>query len=195
MEIINLNGVEYIKKETIKKMEKELATMRATMTQINQLTNGLPANVSTVKKEDEPKVETQNKEVKKTQYPRKRVNISDDNIFKVPPSLQSKWDIACMDDFGRFYTVNNRKLKITIKEVFIAQKELTRKTTVKEARVLRKKLNLNEYTFGKLVYNIQQGYFTQFIQQWNRNTQPRIGQKEIVYENNPEKRKEAGIYG
>ena len=186
MEIINLNGVEYIKREMVKQMETDLKNMRATMTQINQLSNNSPTDVVIANK-DVSEVEVK--------YTRKKVNINDKDIFQVPPKSKIKWDIKCMDEYGVFFAPNNRKLRVTIKEVFIAQKELTRKTTVKEARDLRKKLKLNEYTFNKLVYNIQEGTFTKFIQQWNRNTQPTTNKNQVPVENNPEKRKELGIYG
>ena len=173
----SFNGVEYIKRESVKEMESELKQMKEIMKEINKLS--LFTNVST----DTTTRHTQ------------RVNGNDSNIYQVPPSGQELWEIRLMNNDGEFFSkVNNRKLKVTIKEVFITQKELSRNTTVKEARELRKKLNLNEYTFNRLVYNIQQGVFSKFIKQWNKMTQPVVGEKQIPFENNPQKRKENGVY-
>lgn len=181
MEIINLNGVEYIKRESVKEMESELKQMKEIMKEINQLSllKKIPTDTTT----------------RHTKTKKVRVNDNDDAVYKVPPSGQELWEIRIMNENGEFFSKGkNRKLKVTIKEVFIAQKELSRNTTVKEARALRKKLNLNEYVFNRLVYNIQQGAFTKFIKQWNKMTQPVVGEKQIPFENNPKKRKEGGIY-
>jgi hypothetical protein len=170
-EIININGVEYIKRESINEMENELANLRSIIGKINQLTNteNAPAAPKKVK-----------------------INVNDDDIFKVPLTAQELWEITSMNRDGEFLTKNNRKLKITIKEVFIAQKELSRNTTVGEAKELRKKLDINRYTFNRLVFNIQNGVFSKFIQQWNRQTQPVVSRKKVPFENNVEKRKEKG---
>ena len=176
-EIMNINGTEYIKRELVKDMENELAEMKKIMSEINKLSflNNIPTDTTT----------------RHTQ----RVNNSDNDNYQVPPSGQELWEIRLMNNNGEFFAkTNNRKLKVTIKEVFIVQKEFTRNTTVKQARELRKQLNLNEYTFNRLVYNIQQGIFTKFIKEWNKNTQPRVGKKQVPFENNVEKRKESGIY-
>lgn len=178
-EIININGTEYIKRERVKDIETELKNLKATMEQINKLTNGIPTD--TITRHESP-------------YKRTRVNNSDKDVFKVPPASQEDWEIRLMDDDGNFFSKNNRKLKVTIKEVFIVQKELSRSTTVKQARELRKRLELNEYTFNRLVYNLQQGNFAKFIKQWNQKTQPVVGKKQVSFENNPEKRKESGMY-
>ena len=179
-EIINLNGVEYIKRSTIKEMEDELKQMKSVMEEINQLSlfKKIPTDTTT-----------------RHNTKRTRINDKDSAIYKVPPSGQELWEIRMMNENGEFFSKGkNRKLKVTIKEVFITQKELSRSTTVKEARALRKKLNLNEYVFNRLVYNIQQGAFTKFIKQWNKMTQPVVGEKQIPFENNPQKRKESGVY-
>ena len=174
-EIININGIEYIKRERIKDIETELANLKKIMGEINQLTTGMPIKET-------------------TRHPVVRVNAKDTDIFKVPPKSKELWEIRIMNDDGEFFAKNNRKLKITIKEVFIAQKELSCKTTVKEARELRKRLQLNEYNFNRLVYNLQEGVFTKFIKEWNKRTQPVIGKKQVPFENNVEKRKESGMY-
>ena len=177
-EIINLNGVEYIKRSTVKEMENELKGMKEIMKQINQLSllDKIPTDTTT-----------------RHATKRVRTNDSDNAIYKVPPSGQELWEIRMMNENGEFISKNkNRKLKITIKEVFIAQKELSRNTTVKEARELRKKLELNEYIFNRLIFNIQQGAFTKFIKQWNKMTQPVVGEKQIPFETTLKREKRVG---
>lgn len=178
-EIININGIEYIKRERVKDIETELKNLKEIMEQINKLSNNKPIDLTT-------RHETPQKRV--------RLNGNDNDVFQVPPTSKEDWEIRLMDDDGNFFSKNNRKLKITIKEVFIVQKELGRSTTVKQARELRKRLELNEYTFNRLVYNLQQGNFAKFIKQWNQKTQPVVGKKQVSFENNPEKRKESGMY-
>lgn len=174
-DIITLNGVEYVKKETIKEMEAELKNLKAILIDVHRLTGNISNDVAATKSS------------------RAKINVNDEDIFKIPPTAQTTYEIKFMSDNGEFFTKNNRKLKeITIKEVFIAQKEISRGTTVKEARELRKKLGINNYTFNRLVYNVQQGTFTEFIRQWNKKTQPIVGKKQVPFENNVEKRKEKG---
>ena len=175
-EIINLNGVEYVRRDSIKDIENELANLKQIMKEICQLASNVNDNAPVIANK------------------RSKVNVNDGDVFKVPLAAQELWEVTAMDDDGNFFTKNNRKLKVTIKEVFIAQKELSRHTTVKEARELRKQLNINGYTFNRLVYNLQQDTFSKFIRQWNRKTQPVVGKKQVPFENNVEKRKEKGYY-
>lgn len=174
MEIINLNGTEYIKRDTVKKMEKELTDLKKIMEQINNLSTGIPTG---------------------TVSRHRRVNIDDDAVFVIPSSSKEKWSIRLMDDDGRFFSKMNKELKFTIKEVIIAKNHYSKNMTVKEAKELRKKLNLNNYAFNRLLFNLNEGVFDKFITQWQEKTQPVISKWKIPTENNPEKRKESGLYG
>ena len=172
-EILNINNVEYIKRDTVKDMENELKELKKIMGQINQL-SGFDVPIDT------------------TTRHHKRTNHKDNKVYEVPPSGREYWEIRFMDENGRFFSKNNRKLKVTIKEVIIATNTLSATTTVKEARELRKQLKLNEYTFNRLVFNIHKATFDKFIRQWNRMTQPKVGNSNMPTQNNPEKRKEMG---
>ena len=163
MEIINLNGVEYIKKERDEALEK----LRIIENVLGQ----------------------------KNTQPIISKGVKDTDVYTVCESYQSLYDIRFMNDKGEFFLKNNRKVPFDIKAVFEVRKKLGIQSTVREARDLRKSLNLNEYGFGKLVYNNQYGIFDKFIDEWNERTQPKVGRVSLPTQNNPEKRKENGIYG
>lgn len=175
-DIITLNGIKYVKCDKIKDMEFELANLKKIIQDIAQL-----IDLSDDRTVENPKWS--------------RININDGAVFKIPATSQKLWEIKSMNGDGEFVTKSNHKLKVTIKEVFITQKEMTLNSTVKEARELRKRLGINPNIFNKLLYNIREGVFDKFIQEWNKQTQPVIGKKRLPIENNVEKRKEKGYGG
>lgn len=174
MEIINLNGVEYIKRDKVKNMEAELKAMKEIMGQINKLTdNKIDGSITR----------------------HKRNNKRKDAVFELPKSAQKKYEIRMMNDKGVFITAyHNKKLKITIKDVILAKKGIYDGMTTSQAFAIRDELGLNNYHFNRLVYNIKEGVFDKFIKQWNKQTGVKVGKKEVPIENNPQKRKESGIY-
>ena len=174
MEIINLNGTEYIKRDTVKKMEQELTDLKKIMEQINNLSTGMPTD---------------------TVSRHKRVNVDDDAVFVIPKSAREKWSIRLMDEDGKFFSKMNKELKFTIKDVLIANNVYSDKMTVKEAKFLKKRLNVNGYVFNRLIYNLSEGVFAKFIHEWNEKHQPVISKWKLPTENNPEKRKESVLYG
>lgn len=180
MDIINLNGVEYIKRDTIKDIEKERDELIKRLQAISDIV-GLPNNKKEVKTE------------KNSQRPYKYGKP--DEPYQVPKSAQMLWNIRFMNDFGQFFNKDNRKLKVNIKHVLELQKTLSNSTTNGDIKALGKQIGLDYQMIHRLAYNYKEGVFDKFIKEWNKKQSTIIKRKNLPVENNPEKRKEAGIYG
>lgn len=183
-ETLDIEGITYIQKAKYDEIEKELQNIKkmagSTILELQRLM-GQP------KKIEKPKV-------KRGHHPKRGGynTHKDTEQYEVPESAQKIWHIKEMTDDGVLYQINNRSLGFKIGVVLKIQKALGKNFTFKDARILRKELGLSNYTFNKLVYNYQQGIFTQYIKQWNKITQPVVGNKPLPPQNNPEKRKELG---
>lgn len=190
MEIINLNGVEYIRKDRIADIEKERDNAVRDLNMMKEIIGksfeDLAVFINSKREvtEEEPK-EKVNK-VKAVRKPK--------DAFTPVQTAQKLFKIRHMDSNGVFFTANNRPLKVTIKHVFEVQKALHNNVTNGEIDELAKKLGINYQILHRVVYNYQEHVFDKFINQWNKQTQPTVGAKNKPIENNPEKRKESGLY-
>ena len=181
MDIINLNGVEYIKRDTIKNLEQERDELIKKIEAISDI-----INPSTKQKE----IKTE----KKAKHRPYKYGKSDEP-YQIPKSAQMLWNIRFMNEFGQFFNKDNRKLKITIKHVLELQKTLSKSTTNGDIKELGKEIGLDYQMIHRLAYNYKEGIFDKFIKDWNKQQSTIITRKNLPVENNPEKRKEAGIYG
>ena len=172
MEMINLNGVDYVKVEHFEEVVKERDELKEKISSIRELLG----------------VASQPRRVGE--------GYKDTDLYVIAESYQKLYDIRFMNDSGEFFTKSNHQMAFDIKDIFTIKKECTTHMTIKEAREFRKKLNLTEYNFGRLMYNYKKGVFDKFMDEWNAKTQPKVVHKVVApIENNPKKRKESGIYG
>ena len=183
-DIHNIDGVDYIRRDLVKDIEEE----RDKALEKLQLINKIIHDTYSVE-ETQPKSE----KIKKTgkipyTYGKK------DDPYQIPQSARQLWKIRFMNDFGQFFNKDNRKLKINIKQVLEMQKTLSKNTTNGDIKQLGKDIGLDYAMIHKLAFNYKEGIFDKFIKEWNqKQTLPKP--KKLPTQNNPEKRKEAGIYG
>lgn len=187
-DIHNIDGVDYIRRDLIEDIEKERDEALEKLKIINKIIHGTYSI-----EEIQPKV-------KKSKKSKKTGNVpytygKKDDPYQIPKSAQQLWKIRFMNDFGQFFNKDNRKLKITIKHVLEMQKTLSKSTTNGDIKKLGKNIGLDYAMIHKLAFNYKEGVFDKFIKEWNQKTQPTISRKHLPTQNNPEKRKEAGIYG
>ena len=190
MEIINLNGVEYVKRSRIAEIEKERDAAQKDLDAIRQIVGSSLRDVSNVlskTEEVQPKQEEQ-----KVRKINRRANRKPNDLFEPLESSQRLFQIRYMDNDGKFFTNNNKPLLVTIKHVLEVQKFLHMKVTNQEVDALAKKFGLNYQIVHRLVWNYQQHTFDKYITQWNKMTQPVVGMKNRPVQNNPEKRREMG---
>ena len=190
-DIHNIDGVDYIRRDLIKDIEKERDEALEKLKIINKIIHGTYSI-----KEIQPEVKKVEKKVKKS---KKTGNVpytygKKDDPYQIPKSAQQLWKIRFMNDFGQFFNKDNRKLKINIKQVLEMQKTLSNSTTNGDIKQLGKDIGLDYAMIHKLAFNYKEGVFDKFIKEWNqKQTLPKP--KKLPTQNTPEKRKEAGIYG
>ena len=194
MEIINLNGVEYVKRSRIVDIEKERDVAQKDLEAIRQIVGSSLKDVSNVlSKTDDIKQKVELEEPKPRKINR-RPNRKPNDLFEPLESSCRPFQIRYMNKEGKFFTANNKPLLVTIKHVLELQKFLHMKVTNYEVDELAKKFDLNYQIVHRLVWNYQQHIFDKYIAQWNKMTQPVVGMKNKPIQNNPEKRREMGIY-
>ena len=203
MDEIVLNGDKYISETKVFKMLEEAhAEISETLKEkirteerdrIKQLINKSIDNMYEIVEEtvvEEPKAQS----VQVTRY-----NIKDNDTYFVPKSMRKPYSKMHLQDDGTFLTNNNRAAKFTIHTVLGVKNRLDVSSTVAEVQKVADSLNVPYYTMGRLFYNVHGlGSFDKFLQEWEDLQAAEFfkaykkDNKEPI--NNPEKRKEAGIY-
>lgn len=190
MDIINLNGEEYVKRSKILDIEKERDKAQADLEAIRKIVGISLEEASDVLYNN---LESKSSEVKiKTKT--KRTRRQPDAPFTPLESAKKPFKILYMTQDGLFFTPNHKSLMITIKHVLQVQRFLHKNVTNREVDEFAKKLGFNYQIVHRVIWNYQQHYFDKFIKRWNKMTQPVVGMQHKPIQNNPEKRKEAGIY-
>ena len=185
-EILEINGIKYIKQEKVKQQQEELKKLKATLSKVlGELSEYVEHDVI-VPQEIEPKTTKRNAN-RPSRYNRKN------EPFKVNESGKQRWNIFKMDNEGNFINAKGQKFRVTIREVLIVKNAFTKTITQKEAHEIQERTGLNYPTFHRLVYNVEEKVFDKYIKQWNQITQPKFEKKPVEYQNNPQKRKEMGL--
>lgn len=189
--IFKIDDVEYIRKDEYDKVKNDLdkikSVIRTSFDELKILMDAGLIDTKTKVIETQPAIENTTIETKKSSIIHRKSN----DPYQTPEYGKNIWDINIMDDNGNFFT-DKRKLKIHIKHVLKAQRYIRKNMTFDDFAELRNMLGLDYYLTHRLIYNIQEGVFKPYIQQWNKQTQPKIGNKDVPLQNNPEKRKEMG---
>ncbi|RAP51029.1 MAG: hypothetical protein BZ138_06100 [Methanosphaera sp. rholeuAM270] len=182
-EILEINGIKYIKQERVKQQEKELEKLKATLSKVfGELSEYIEHDVI-IHEEIEPKP--------KRKTP-KKYNRGHEP-FHIAESAKQRWNIFKMDNDGHFWGKTKQKFRVTIREVLIVKNSFNRTVTQNEARQIQEKTGLNFATFHRLVYNVcEEKIFDKYIKQWNQITRPPYKKKTVEVQNNPQKRKEMG---
>lgn len=203
MNEIVLNGDKYIsEKKVLEMLEEAHAEISETLKEqirteerdkIKQLINKSIDNMYDIVEEtvvEEPKAQP----VQATRY-----NTKDNDIYIVPKSMRKPYSKMHLQEDGTFLTKNNRAAKFTIHTVLGVKNRLNMSSTVAEVNKVADSLNIPYYTVGRLFHNVHQlGTFDKFLQEWEDLQAAEFfkaykkSNKEPI--NNPEKRKEAGIY-
>lgn len=203
MNEIVLNGDKYIsEKKVLEMLEEAHAEVSETLKEqiraeerdkIKQLINKSIDNMYEIVEEtviEEPKAQP----VQTTRY-----NTKDNNIYIVPKSMRKPYSKMHLQEDGAFLTKNNKAAKFTIYTVLGIKNRLNMNSTVAEVNKVADSLNIPYYTVGRLFYNVHQlNTFDKFLQEWEDLQAAEFfkaykkSNKEPI--NNPEKRKEAGMY-
>lgn len=184
-DILEINGVTYIKKSQVEEMEQNLA-------HIKKIVNSALADVSALVNNQPITEPVKKAATKKTESaPKLKRKIA----LRLRQAAQRPYKIKQMDDSGNFYSKHNRKFVFTIKDVLLVRKEFGVTTTDKDVKVLSKKLSLSIDNIHRIIYNLEIGTFDNYIKEWLTSVnEVKVTGRHAPIENNPQKRKESGVY-
>ena len=184
-----INGVTYIRQSQVAEMEQNLENIR-------QMVNSALNNVSALA--NSQLVAQSNNQVTKT-VTKKKVEapkIKRDITLKIRKTTMVPYEISRMDDSGNFYSIHNRKYVFIMRDVLLIRKEFGVNTTSDDIKKLSKKISLSENNIHRIIYNLEIGTFDKYIKEWleSVNEVKKVTEYHTPVENNPQKRKESGIY-
>lgn len=183
-----INGIKYIKQSQVEEMEKNLENIKQIVSSALVDVNNLIGSQLDVEQHEEKSLILDNKSDKK-ESPSFVKNL------KIRKGAAAPYKIDRMDDNGDFYSIHNRKFVFNIKDVLVVRKDFNINTTAKDIKALSESLSLTVTHVHRIIYNLEIGTFDEYIRTWLESAN-KINIKEHVrpVENNPQKRKEAGMY-
>lgn len=177
-DILIINGVKYVK-------ESQIAEMQQNLQNIKKIVNSALADVNSLAGN-----QLSNHKIEKSVPQVKR-----DIALVLRKAGKKPYKIKRIDDEGNFYSIHNRKLIFTIKDVLEVRKEFSINTTNQDIEQFSKKISLTIDNIHRIIYNLEIGTFDKYINQWLKSVNDiNIKHQSRPIENNPQKRREAGIY-
>lgn len=187
--ILEINGVEYIQKAEYDKAKSDVDNIKQLVSSsIAGLNDFLGAQLPNQAVNQEIEVETT--KVQHTNlYSQRSKNL------KIRIAGQREYKILRMSDDGYFYAFPNVELVFDIRDVMDINKRYNSSTSKKDVKKMAKDRNLPIDIIHRIIYNLDIGVLKPYIKQYLSSVNDiKVKAKEKAVENNPQKRKEAGIY-
>lgn len=187
--ILEINGVEYIQKAEYDKAKSDVDNIKQLVSSsIVGLNDFLGAQLPNQAVNQEIELETT--KVQHTNlYSQRSKNL------KIRISGQREYKILRMSDDGYFYAFPNVELVFDIRDVMDINKRYNSSTSKKDVKKMAKDRNLPIDIIHRIIYNLDIGVLKPYIKQYLSSVNDiKVKAKEKAVENNPQKRKEAGIY-
>ena len=187
--ILEINGVEYIQKAEYDKAKSDVDNIKQLVSSsIAGLNDFLGAQLPNQAVNQEIELETT--KVQHTNlYSQRSKNL------KIRISGQREYKILRMSDDGYFYAFPNVELVFDIRDVMDINKRYNSSTSKKDVKKMAKDRNLPIDIIHRIIYNLDIGVLKPYIKQYLSSVNDiKVKAKEKAVENNPQKRKEAGIY-
>ena len=143
MKTININGIEYVQKKELDKLKNQKTFTKKDLETMKQ------SILETIDEFDT---------TKKT-YKGRRDGTQ---VFKPSPSILPITIKGITED-GRFMLKRGRTSKYTLKQVKFLKKQISKKTAFGEIRKFSAVLGLRNDMVRKLIYNINEGVFDDYI--------------------------------
>lgn len=145
MKTININGIDYVKKEELDNLKKEMNQKSLTKQDLGKIKE------SVLKAFDE---------FNKEPAPYKGRNYA--GVFK-PSSTASHLITVNGVENGRFLLKKGYKSKYTVKQIRFLKQHINKNTTYEDVRNFSKVLGLRREMVRHLIYNINEGTFDDYI--------------------------------
>lgn len=191
--ILEINGVEYIQKAEYDKAKSDVDNIKQLVSSsIAGLNDFLGAQLpnQSVNQSVNQEVKTEGTKVQHTNLHSQR-----SKKLKIRISGQREYKILRMSDDGYFYAFPNVELVFDIRDVMEINKRYNSSTAKEDVKKMAKDRNLPIDIIHRIIYNLDIGVLKPYIKQYLSSVNDiKVKAKEKAVENNPQKRKEAGIY-
>ena len=183
--ILDIGGIEYIQKTEYDKAQKDIDN-------IKQLVSSSIAGLNDFLVAQNPKqIKKEIKEAPK----RKSCYALRNSKLKIRKSGQREYHIIRMDKKGNFWGKPNKKLIFDIHDVMAINKRYSSQTSKDDIAKMARDCQLPVDTIYRIIYNLDKNILKPYIKEWlSAVNDIKIKTKKISVQNNPQKRKEMGIY-
>ena len=183
--ILDIGGIEYIQKTEYDKAKKDIDN-------IKQLVSSSIAGLNDFLVAQNPKqIKKEIKEAPK----REGCYALRNPKLKIRKSGQREYHIIRMDKKGNFWGKPNKKLIFDIHDVMAINKRYSSQTSKDDIAKMARDCQLPVDTIYRIIYNLDKNILKPYIKEWlSAVNDIKIKTKKISVQNNPQKRKEMGIY-
>lgn len=183
--ILDIGGIEYIQKTEYDKAQKDIDN-------IKQLVSSSIAGLNDFLVAQNPK--QIKKEIKEAPKREGRYALRNPKL-KIRKSGQREYHIIRMDKKGNFWGKPNKKLIFDIHDVMAINKRYSSQTSKDDIAKMARDCQLPVDTIYRIIYNLDKNILKPYIKEWlSAVNDIKIKTKKISVQNNPQKRKEMGIY-
>ena len=173
--IININGVDYIRKSEYDKAKKDADIIRqAISSSLADLSNCLDNQSNTQKN--------------------MKVFSERSKQLQLRQIATHPYQLGRMEKDGTLYSIQNRKMVFTIKDVIKIDKRYDASTTKKDIKSMSKDFNISEDTIHRIIYNLDKNIFKEYTKKFLVDINMEIVRKPAPVQNNPEKRRESVLF-
>lgn len=183
--ILDIGGIEYIQKAEYDKAQKDIDS-------IKQLVSSSIAGLNDFLVAQNPKqIKKEIKEAPK----REGCYALRNPKLKIRKSGQREYHIIRMDKKGNFWGKPNKKLIFNIHDVMAINKRYSSQTSKDDVAKMARDCQLPVDTTYRIIYNLDKNILKPYIKEWlSAVNDIKIKTKKISVQNNPQRRKEMGIY-
>ena len=187
--ILDIGGIEYIQKAEYDKAQKDIDSIKQLVSSsIAGLNDFLGAQVIAQKPKQ---IKKEIKEAPK----REGCYALRNPKLKIRKSGQREYHIIRMDKTGNFWGKPNKKLIFDIHDVMAINKRYSSQTSKDDIAKMARDCQLPVDTIYRIIYNLDKNILKPYIKEWlSAVNDIKIKTKKISVQNNPQKRKEMGIY-
>ena len=187
--ILDIGGIEYIQKTEYDKAQKDIDSIKQLVSSsIAGLNDFLGAQVIAQKPKQ---IKKEIKEAPK----REGCYALRNPKLKIRKSGQREYHIIRMDKTGNFWGKPNKKLIFDIHDVMAINKRYSSQTSKDDIAKMARDCQLPVDTIYRIIYNLDKNILKPYIKEWLSSVNDiKIKTKKISVQNNPQKRKEMGIY-